>query len=181
MPNNYSKGRTVFKQHQCYSEAKGDGRLPHTIFYKQLVAQLWVWRRQTEEIILWGDFNEHIYNGRLGPGTRQHLNVQMVLSDNKKTLTSYACHWLQTHWRGIFNTMNSFDKCYNLTKHGGVGDNRYFIIGFNSESVLGGIFPRIVAPSKWNLHCDCERIRNNYNLVLNELANIHQLSRSWMS
>ena len=34
---------------------------------------------------------------------------------------------------------------------------------------------RIVSPSRRKLHCDCERIRNNYNLVLNDLANRHQL------
>ena len=61
-----------------------------------------------------------------------------------------------------------------LQKYGGVGDHHCFIVDFTSESVLGGVFPRIVAPSKRKLHCDCKRIQNNYNLVLNDLTNRHQ-------
>ena len=61
-------------------------------------------------------------------------------------------------------------------RYGGVGDHCCFILDFTSESVLGSIFPRVVAPSKRKLHYNYERIQNNYNSVLNELTNIHQLS-----
>ena len=40
---------------------------------------------------------------------------------------------------------------------------------------MGGVFPKVVSTSKRKLHCDCERIQNNYNSVLNEPANRHQL------
>ena len=63
--NKNSKGFTVFEQQERYFESHGDGRSPRTIFYKQLVAQLMIWRQQEEEIILCGDFNEHVYEGRL--------------------------------------------------------------------------------------------------------------------
>ena len=66
VPNKDIKGMVVFVQHQQYFEARGDGRLPHTIFDNQLVAQLRIWRQNKEEIVLWGVFKELIYNGRLG-------------------------------------------------------------------------------------------------------------------
>ena len=46
-------------------ESHGDGRSPRTIFYKHLMMQLRIWRQKEEEIILFGDFNEHVYEGRL--------------------------------------------------------------------------------------------------------------------
>ena len=32
----------------------------------RIIAQLKIWRHQKEEIVLCGDFNEHVYDGRLG-------------------------------------------------------------------------------------------------------------------
>ena len=64
-PGRDSKGFTVFEQQQRYFESIGDFRSPRTIFYKQLVAQLLLWKEDGEEIILCGDFNENVYEGRI--------------------------------------------------------------------------------------------------------------------
>ena len=65
LKNKNTKGFTVFEQQERYFESHGDRWSPRTIFYKQYVAQLRIWCQQEEEIILCGDFNEHVYEGRL--------------------------------------------------------------------------------------------------------------------
>ena len=60
-----SKGFTVFEQHERYFEPRGDFCSPRTIFLEQLVSQLLLWKAAGEEIILFGDFNEHVYTGRI--------------------------------------------------------------------------------------------------------------------
>ena len=65
LKNKNTKGFTVFEQQERYFESHGDRWSPRTIFYKQYVAQLRIWCQQEEEIILCGDFNEHVYEGQL--------------------------------------------------------------------------------------------------------------------
>jgi exonuclease III len=60
-----SAGTTVKDQQTRYFQVLGDARSPRTIFYEQLVSQLAIWKTSDNDIILMGDFNEHIYNGRL--------------------------------------------------------------------------------------------------------------------
>ena len=146
------------------------------ILYKQLVAQLRVWWQQKEDFFLHGDFNKHAYNGRSGQRLAQDdIGMFKQCLATTKTLTSYTHLWIQSHWH--CNAMQGavLINTTILQNYGGVGDHHCFIIDFTSESVLGGIFPRTLASSKRKLHCDYERIWNNYNSVLSELANRHQL------
>ncbi len=56
---------TVREQHEQYFEARGDLRPARTIFFKQLIAQLVIWKQTDSDIILLGDFNENIYSGHI--------------------------------------------------------------------------------------------------------------------
>jgi hypothetical protein len=60
-----SAGTTVKDQQARYFQALGDSCSPRTIFFEQLVSQLAIWKTSDNNIILLGDFNEHVYNGRL--------------------------------------------------------------------------------------------------------------------
>ena len=60
-----SAGSTVKNQQVRYFQALGDARSPRTIFFEQLVSQLAVWKTSDNNIILLGDFHEHVYNSRL--------------------------------------------------------------------------------------------------------------------
>ena len=71
-------------------------------------------------------------------------------------------------------------ECLNaciLPKYGGVGDHRCFFLDFTSDSIIGTVFPKIAKPSSRKLHCESYRIVRNYNKVLNQLADRHQLFR----
>ena len=176
-PPKSSKGFTVFEQQQRYFEPKGDLRSPRTIFMEHLIAQLKVWKHEGNEIILAGDFNEHVYNGRLAKRLAdEDLGMtEMCLKTTGQPIPP-------THLTGsrpidaVFAT--SGVVCSNaciLQKYGGVGDHRCFILDFTSASVLGDSFPNVVPPSARNLHCDSVRIRSNYCEVLNQLCDRHQM------
>ena len=64
-----------------------------------------------------------------------------------------------------------------LPKYGGVGDHRCFFLDFTSDSIIGTFFPKIAKPSSRKLHCESSRLVRNYNKVLNQLADRHQLFR----
>jgi hypothetical protein len=65
-------GTMVKDQHSCYFQSIGDARLPRTIFCKQLVAQLLIWKASDNNIVLLGDFNEHVYSGCLARRLAEH-------------------------------------------------------------------------------------------------------------
>ncbi len=62
-----SAGATVRDQYEQYFEAWEDLLLARTIFFKQLIAQLIIWKQTDSDIIyhLLGDFNENVYSGRI--------------------------------------------------------------------------------------------------------------------
>ena len=176
-PGRDSKGYTVFEQHQRYFEARGDFRSPRTIFFQQLISQLLLWKAAGEEIILCGDFNENVYDSRLGK--------RLALPD---LLMREQCH-LHTGDR-LPNTFvtgsRPIDAVYAtsgtevihaglLPKYGGVGDHRCFILDFTSQSVLGKVLPRVLPPHARKLNCFCKRIRDNYNSLLDQLCDRHAM------
>ena len=65
LKNKNCRGFTVFEQQERYFEFHGDGGSSRAILCTQLVLQLRIWCQQEEEIVLCGDFNEHVYEGRL--------------------------------------------------------------------------------------------------------------------
>ena len=60
-------------------------------------------------------------------------------------------------------------------KYGGIGNHRAFILDFITASVLGISFPRVLPHQGRKLNCHYERIRDNYNNVLDELAGRHEM------
>jgi hypothetical protein len=60
-----SAGTTIKDQHSRYFCALGDAKLPRTIFFKQLVSQLILWKAINNDILLLGGFNENVYTRRL--------------------------------------------------------------------------------------------------------------------
>jgi hypothetical protein len=60
-----SAGTTVKDQQSQYFRALEDAQSPRTIFFKQLISQLLVWKRIDSDIVLLSNFNENIYLGQL--------------------------------------------------------------------------------------------------------------------
>ena len=164
-----SAGTTVKDQQARYFQSLGDARSPRTIFFEQLVAQLGIWKTSDNDIILLGDFNEHVYNGRLARRLqRPDLNFREMCHRHTGTKLPPTFRSGSNPIDGIFAT--SGIECVNVTllPHlGGVGDHRCFIIDFSSESVIGTEFPNIVRVAARKLHCTSKRMIRLYN---NELV-----------
>ena len=176
--NKNSKGHTVFEQHERYFEPRGDMRSPRTIYYEQLTNQLKEWKAAGEDLLMFGDYNENVYTGRIAKRLAeedinmteqfQKVNSKQLPPTHIRSETAAVC--------AVFATEGA--ECLSaciLPKFAGVGDHRCFILDFSSPSVLGTDFPNIVRPMARKLHCDSERIRDNYNAVLTELCDQHRI------
>jgi len=174
-----SAGFTTGDQHERFFEPTGDFRSPRTIFYEQLMAQLVIWKANGEEIILCGDFNENVYNGRiqrrlalpdLNMKEQCHLHTGDRLPATFVTGTRPIDAVFATSGIEVLNAGL-------LSKYGGVGDHRAFVLDFTTASILGTSFPRVLPRQGRKLNCHCERIRDSYNKVLDQLADRHGMYR----
>jgi hypothetical protein len=55
----------------------------------------------------------------------------------------------------------------------GVGNHRVFLLVISLETILRDIFPHVILIASCLLNCASDKIRKNYILVLNQLANRH--------
>jgi len=177
--NANSKGFTTCEQQERYFEPRGDFRSPRTIFYEQLVTQLLLWKASGDEIILCGDFNENVYDSRIGRRLAQpdlYMKEQCLLKTGERLPNTFITGTRPID--GVFAT-SGIEILYAglLPKYGGVGDHRAFILDFTTASVLGTSFPRVLPHQGRKLNCYCERIRDNYNKVLDQLADRHEMYR----
>ena len=68
-------------------------------------------------------------------------------------------------------------KCLNifsLAHGGGIGDHRFHVADFCSQSVLGVNYPKTTRPSGRNLNCKVERTVEKYNKVLTQMLVQHR-------
>ncbi len=172
-----SAGTTVKDQQARYFQSLGDACSPRSIFYEQLVAQLGIWKTSDNDIILLGDFNEHVYNGRLARRLLANdFNFREMCHHHTGRKLPPTFRSGSNPIDGIFAT--SGIECVNITllPHlGGVGDHRCFIIDFSSESVIGTDFPNIVRVAARKVHCTSKRMIRLYNTELTAKCNEHNM------
>lgn len=178
-PPRTSKGGTVWDQHMNYFTPRGQiGISPRTLFYEHLTAQLKAWKAAGEELLLFGDFNENVYTGRLSRRlAEEDINMhEQFRAVNKKELPPTHVRSKKRAVCAVFATAGA--ECLSacvLPKYAGVGDHRLFILDFSSASLIGTVFPKIVRAPARKLHCHSDRIRTNYVNLLNQLTDRHRM------
>ncbi len=116
---------------------------PSYFFFEQLIIQLVLWKADDEEVILCGDFNKNVYNGRIAQ--------RLVMPDLNMAEQCSKCTEEQLPATFVSDT-RPIDAVYAtasievlhavlLPMYGGIGDHRCFILDFVSKSVLGNVFP----------------------------------------
>ncbi len=172
-----SAGTTVREQHERYFEARGDLQSARTIFFKQLISQLLVWKHTDSDIILLGDFNENVYSGCISQCLSQ---PDLLMSE--QCLQCTGIHIPPTFRDGtipidvVFATAGIESiNAYILPHKGEVGDHRCFILDFTSSSIIGIKFPNIVRCAARKLHCKSTRLVQTYNAELDRLCNRHKM------
>jgi len=177
-PGEDTAGQTSWDQHYRYFEAREDFRSPRDIFFDDLIAQLLRWKGEEYEIILLGDYNEHVYEDRL---TRRLAYDDLRMQE--QCLAVNGEHLPPTFNRGSPPLDAAFAtagiNCASATifqKNRGVGDHRCFVLDFQSTSVIGDVFPRVV-PAAGRKLTENERHRDAYRKCLNQLCDRHQMFR----
>ena len=139
--------------------------------------QLLLWKSAGKEVILLGDFNGNVYTARFA----KHL-VKDDLRMSEQCLKTNGVKLPGTFVTGTQPIDGCFAtagvECTNtciLPRYVGIGDHRCFILDFTSASLLGDVFPKIVTAKGRKLHCQSERLIRNYNKVLNQLCDRHQI------
>ncbi len=172
----------VWDQHSQYFEARGEIRDPRSMFRLDLVSLLRWWKADGDEIVLMGDFNENVYSGQIaGSLAGDDLRLQEMCHR-----TTGRC-LPPTHTRGrvpidaVYGTAGlQCTVVALLPGRAGVGDHRVLIVDIDSETILGGVFPRVIPITGRLLNCASDKIRNNYVKVLNKLANRHLILRKML-
>ena len=125
------------------------------IFFEQLIAQLVVWKTTDADIILLGDFNENVYTGQIAKRL-----VHPDLNFNEQCLGCTGMHIPPAFRDGVMpiNAMYAMARieCVNvhiLSRKGGIGDHRCFIIDFSLPSVIGTRFQNSVRCTVRRFHC----------------------------
>ncbi len=182
-PNNITCGRTVWDQHVCYFEARGEVRNPRILFQLDLLSLLCIWKAAGDEILLLGDFNEDVYTGRLS----------LALSNGDLRMTEVCQQTMgvplpPTHNRGVvpidaaFGTASLLCTLVGLLpSRVGVDDHRVFLIDLSSDSVMGDLFPRVIPAAGCLLNCESNKIKNGYNKVLTQLSNRHSIFKKLLT
>jgi hypothetical protein len=172
-----SAGTTVQEQHEQYFEARGNLRSTRSIFFKQLIAQLVVWKATDADIILLGDFNENVYTGRIAKCLEQ-----ADLNFSEQCLGCTGMHILPTFRDGIMpinavyaTARIKYVKAYILPHKGRIGDHRCLIIDFSSSSVIGTRFQNIVQCAARRLHCKSMQFVQAYNRKLDLVCSRHKM------
>jgi hypothetical protein len=150
-------------------------------FFEQLVLQLVQSKQIDNDIILLGDFNEHIYSGCLSQRLAMvDLSfVELCWKHTGKPVSPTHCSG-SAPIDGIFATSGM--DCVNafiLPHYGGIGDHRCFIMDISLDSMIGTSFQNIVRCAAQKLHCSSTRMIKVYNAELTRLCNKHNMFH-WM-
>lgn len=177
--DNKSSRGTVLSQQSRYFEALGDHRNPRTIFFEDILHFIASCRANNEEVILFIDANEHIYNGRLGKalsGEEFNMKEQFFTVTGKHAPASHADG--SRPITGLFATAGiQFLNIFQSAHKSGIGDHRYTVYDVDATSVLGVPLRHVQRPATRLLRMEVERNVERFNKCLEQLVDQHRMFR----
>jgi hypothetical protein len=174
-PRNKTRGETVWDQKVGYFKSCREVMQPRLIFQADLLNLIRIWKTTGDGIILLGDFNKNVYEGKYA----------LDLLGNKFRMSALCLRTTgsrlpNAHIRGnvpidaVFATAEIYSTAVTLLPHRvGVGDHGVFLLDIDSNTLLGDIFPCVIPVARRLLNCASDWIKENYILVLNRLLNRH--------
>ncbi len=167
----------VAAQHEHYFQKKGNFNKLLEIFSSQLITQLRGWRAAGEEVILFIDVNENIYNGPLAKalqGNGLRMEEQTLCLTGKDVPHSHCTGKVAIV--GMYATPGIIcTKSYLSPHDAGVGNHLFQLNDFDAHTVLGPDYPKPVHPQGRALRCGVECTVKQYNKVLTQLLIRHRL------
>jgi hypothetical protein len=148
-------GTSYQQQRRYFITKKKDLTCPRTLFRQHLTAAIAKWRNAGEQIILFMDHNEHVYDGMLGKALsdREGLNLQEVILIQTGTPTGAKFfrgkHPIDGLWAsGNIDISNACIMPFGY----GVGDHRAFVLDIPLESLVGVSPVQVVQPASRRLN-----------------------------
>ncbi len=147
---------TIYQQQLRYIQTHGLDSTPSRLFTIDFVAQLRVWQRQGDRLLLFMDMNEHILTGRVA----RHL---LAMGLQEATHLQWGEREPHTYVRGL----EPIDAVWHsqgldvvstlqLSFHEGVGDHRLVLADITTKSAIGKQEFKVVHP-----HGRCISSQNN--------------------
>lgn len=146
----------MWSQQRRYFRKKGLRGSPRSRFLSDLVDQLLAWRRAGNDIILFGDLNECVYDGTVAKRLSEEDLLMTEAFNMVNGHKAPASHYRgQLPISGCFVTPGGVD-CLNAfasPHRAGAGDHRYWVADFDARSLLGVDYPHLVRPWGGRLKC----------------------------
>ncbi len=166
----------MWDQQVRYFKSCGEVRQPRLIFQADLLNLIRTWKNVGDKIIILGDFNENVYEGKFALdllGNKFRMSELCLQTTGSRLLQN-------THIRGsilidaIFATARISSTAVRLLPHRvGVGNHRVFLLNIDSNTLIGGAFLRVIPVAHRLLNCASYWIKENYISVLNQPSNRH--------
>ena len=170
---------SVWRQHRRYFRSINRHDNPRDLFDQDLCAALKAWRRDGEDIILAGDFNDNIYTSSLARSLG-HRDIGLV--DQYHRLfdepAPFSHNTGSVPIMGVYATAGIEVTAAYLSQHhakGVVGDHRLHVFDFSTKSITGLDSPTDTRAEGRNLQCSHHYARTNYIRVLMQLTQRHKM------
>ena len=134
-----------------------------------------MWKSEGDEILLMGDFNKNVYTGAL---TTSLAHDDLCMHDVFYQTTGTSLPAMTIHGStaidAVYSTAGLAVSAIAIHPfRTGVGDHQIFMVDIESATVMGNSFPQVIKATTRLLNCSSNKIKLNYVLVLNQLANRH--------
>ena len=169
----------VWRQHLRYFRGQNRQGNPRALFDQDLCAALKTWRRDGEDIILAGDFNDNIYTSSLAQSLG-HRDIGLVEQYHRlyDEPAPFSHNTGSTPIMGVYATAGVEVTAAYLSRHhakGVVGDHRLHVFDFSTKSITGLDSPTDTRTEGRNLQCSHHYAKTNYVRVLMQLTQRHKM------
>ncbi len=162
----------MWNQQARYFESCREVRQPRLMFQADLLNLIRTWKTAGNEIILLGDFNKNIYEGKFALDL---LGNEFRMSE--LCLRTTGSRLANTHIQGnlpidaAFATAGISSTAVALLPHRvGVGNHHVFLLDIDSGTLIGDIFPRVIPVTCRLLDCASDWIKENYIFAVGQSA-----------
>ena len=170
---------SVWRQHRRHFRSIGRHGNPRQLFDEDMCAALKSWRRDGEDIILAGDFNDDVYTGSLARSlTHRDIGLQEQFHKLFEEPAPFSHTTGSRPIMGVYATSGVEVTAAFLSKHGAkgtVGDHRLHVFDFTTMSITGLDTPAVKRAEGRNLQCKDHYGKTNYVRLLMQLTKRHKM------
>jgi hypothetical protein len=167
--------KTIYQQQLRHIQTHGLNTTPARLFLTDFVAQLQVWQRQGDRILIFIDMNEHILRGTLA---RHLLTMGLVEASHQ--------HWGTVEPHTFIGGVDPIDGVWHtpdlevsalaqLSFHEGLGDHRTVLVDITTQSAIGKHEFRVIRPEARRLNSTNASVRSRYITNLEGQMSIHRM------